>query len=508
MIVKTKRVRQNKSTGDKGTNNTYNNNYSHPNFVRAEVQAMQPVWQTIQDCLEGELKVKAKGNKYLPMPNANDLSIENVHRYNDYKTRAVYYNATWQTFAGLLGEVFTKDPLIELPEGLQVIATNVDGSGIDMAQLTKVCVGKVLPYGRSGILVDYSDNTGAVTQTDLQSGNARATLRAYDPWDIINWRYDIDNSNLRKLSLVVLRELYILIDTGFSYITAIQHRVLRLRDGIYTSQIYRNNMAFTDEIIPTDFTGEPFNEILFQFIGAENNTADIDKPPMYDIASINIAHYRNSADYEESAFLIGQPTPYVTGLTESWVKNVLKGGFHLGSRSAIPLPAGATAGILVAAENGLIKEAMEHKERQMVAFGAKLVEQRTVQRTATEAGLEASAENSTLVTIVRNVTHGLTNACKWASRFMGTNENEIKFELNTDFALSKLSPDEQKQLIANWQSNAISWDEMRTGLRKGNIPIGDDKIARQAIDKEKQTQLDTQVKLNSSIKPAMNPKGN
>ena len=60
---------------------------------------------------------------------------------------------------------------------------------------------------------------------------------------------------------------------------------------------------------------------------------------MYDLAVLNIAHYRNSADYEESCFVTGQPTVWASGLTEAWVEDVLKGELRLGSFGGIPLPA-------------------------------------------------------------------------------------------------------------------------------------------------------------------------
>jgi hypothetical protein len=146
------------------------------------------------------------------------------------------------------------------------------------------------------------------------------------------------------------------------------------------------------------------------FIGSENNDANPDNPNMYDLASLNIAHYRNSADYEEACYIVGQPTPVLTGLTEQWYKDILGGCVNFGSRGGIPLPVGASADLLQASENTMIKEAMEIKERQMVALGAKLVEQKQVQRTAFETKVEATSEGSILSSSAKNV----SNAFVWA----------------------------------------------------------------------------------------------
>lgn len=458
-------------------------------FVRDEVKKLSKQWSLIKDCVDGETAIKAKTTTYLPHPsNSGFLTEEDVARYNSYLTRANFYNATKQTVQGLLGQVFTREPLIETPANLELLVKDVDGSAIDLVQLSKIAVNRTLVYGRSGILVDYSSSSDILTQQELESNGARPVLRIYNPWDIINWRYEVDNSNKRRLALVVLKEEYVIFDDEFSYTTATQYRELRLVDNMYRIRIWRSNGKLyqpVSEIYPTDISGKAFNNILFSFIGAENNTADIDNPPMYDLASINIAHYRNSADYEESVFMVGQPTPIVTGLDESWVKNVLKGGFRLGSTVAIPLPKNADCKLIVASENGLVKEAMDHKERQMVALGAKLVEQRQVQRTATEAGIEASAESSTLVSVANNVSQAITQALVWANEFQSSNNTEIKFILNTDFALNKMTTGELAAIVKSWQDGAISWNEMRSNLRKGNIELTDDKLAKTEIDIEK-----------------------
>ncbi len=91
--------------------------------------------------------------------------------------------------------------------------------------------------------------------------------------------------------------------------------------------------------------GTNWDRIPFSPIGSENNDPMPDKPPMEDLAHLNIGHYRNSADYEEACFIAGQPTPWASGLTEDWVKDVMKGTMYLGSRGIIPLPVNGACGL-------------------------------------------------------------------------------------------------------------------------------------------------------------------
>jgi hypothetical protein len=198
------------------------------------------------------------------------------------------------------------------------------------------------------------------------------------------------------------------------------------------------------------------------------------------MANLNIAHFRNSADYEDACFIAGQPTPYFAGLTTEWVKNVMKGKAYLGSRGGIMLPKGGTAGLLQATANSMPKEAMEHKEKQMVALGAKLVEERTIRRTATESRQDEASETSILSSSTKNVNVAYNNALTWASQFAG-GSTEFEFEINSDFDLSSMTPNERQQLIQEWQSEAITWKEMRTALRRTRVVFQDDEAAKTNI---------------------------
>jgi hypothetical protein len=223
-------------------------------------------------------------------------------------------------------------------------------------------------------------------------------------------------------------------------------------------------------------------EIPFEFIGATNNDSTVDDAPLYDLAELNIGHYRNSADYEEASFIVGQPTPWFSGLTEDWVENVFKGKIMLGSRAAVPLPENAQAGLLQVNANIMPMEAMKHKEAQMVALGARLVENRQVRRTLGEVKDSNAAETSILASCANNVSSAFTQALVWAGMFMGAG-GDVSFKLNTEFALTSMAAEERNALIADMQAGAISWTEVRTALRRAGVASSDDNAAKTEIQK-------------------------
>lgn len=462
------------------------------NYTREEVTALSPRWELVRDCLSGEKAIKDKRTKYLPQPNAADTSDENLKRYEAYVCRANFFNVTARTLKGLAGQVFARDPVLTIPTQMDVIANDIDGAGVSLDQQARKALSHVLAHGRAGLFTDYPKTDKPASVADLASGNIRPTVTLFDPWDIINWRVATIGSK-KLLTLVVISEKEVVDDDGFEQKWDNYYRVLRLMNGIYQSEIWYfdenlNDFVLDELVVPLDGAGKPWTEIPFTFIGAENNDPTPDLPPLYDLATLNIGHYRNSADYEESCFIVGQPTPWFSGLTKEWVDEVFKGVVQLGSRAAVPLPESGAAGLLQAAPNSMPFEAMEHKEKQMVALGAKLVEQQQVQRTATEAGMEEASTTSLLATCAKNVSHAYTCALAWAGTFIGVKNAEseegksISYELNTDFDISRLTPQDQAQVIASWQANAITDEEMRDNLRRGGIAYEDDQKWRDSIE--------------------------
>ncbi len=461
--------------------------------VREEVSRLVPKWTLIGDCIMGQEAIKSAGVKYLPKPNAADLSTANTARYDSYLKRAVFYNITRRTLDGMVGQVFSRDPIVIMPEKMKPLVTNLDGAGVGLDQQSRKTLGYVMAYARAGLLTDYPTVEGNTTVAELNSGMIRPTITLHRPHDIINWRYTTRGA-ISKLELVVIKENYPFGDDGFEVTHKQCWRVLRLRQiegrDTYTVEVYvfdeENNVFITHKpessVLKSD--GTPWDEITFEFVGILNNNAIPDEPPMYDLATLNIAHYCNSGDYEDSCYMVGQPTPYFTGLTQQWVDQVLKGSIQMGSRTAVPLPQGATAGLLQVNPNSMPFEAMKHKEALMVALGAKLITQSNVQKTLGEAQLNESTDSSILSTATKNVSMAYTKVLKWAAEMYGIGLIEldkVSYSLNTDFPAARLTPAERQQLILEWQAESITFAEMRAGLRRAGVATEDDEKARTDI---------------------------
>lgn len=464
-------------------------------YIRPELEQMLPAIRLVEDVIGGPTVVKDHKETYLPKPDPTNKSPENKERYSQYIDRAQLLGATPQTLEALMGQVFAKDPVTTFPTGLDLLETDVDSKGKSFDTLCKEGLRMIFKQSRVGFFIDYpqkrvpeGDENKVLSKADVEANGLRPRIIIYASDKIVNWRTDSDG-----LVMVNLKEEYQVDDDGFKQSTACRYRKLYLKEKICICEIWQkteggNGWEVTETTIPLDSKGQPFSEIPFVFAGWRDNGPNPDPIPLEALARLEIAHYRNSADYEESCYICGQPTPVFAGLTEDWVNNVMDGTVRLGSRAAVPLPDGGSATLLQAAPNSMPKEAMELKELQMSKIGAKLIEPTAGARTATEATLDASAESSILGSAAKNLSTALEAAIGYAALYVGIEipegegqEEVLSIELNTDFSFYRVSAQERQVLMAEWQGGALTFEEYRFNLKKAGVAYLDDEAAKDQI---------------------------
>lgn len=467
-------------------------------FTRKEYQDMLPIWQQVDRVCAGEKAVKAAGEDYLPKPNPLDKTDANKKRYDQYKLRAVFYGATARTLEAMVGLVYRRKAQLTTP--IKGIDMDVDGAGVSIYQQSQAVLESVMKGGRHALWVDNPDlkqfegngiaDAANPKKKELEDLGIRPTILERDAMCVINWRTAMIRGKL-KLTLVVLSEVaQEVTEDGFGLKDIKQYRVLRLGQS-YSVEIWREKergkWEIDSEYSPLMGNGKPWTEIPFTFVGAKNNDADVDKAPLYDLSVLNIAHYRNSADYEESVFLTGQPTLVATGLDQTWAdKYFADGKAYLGSRGGLPGPEGSSFDLLQADPNTLAKEAMDQKEKQMGALGGRLLTKGEAVKTATEAQGDQESEHSVLSLGAENVSSGYTQALKWAEMFVdekAISKEDTEFLLNTDFLSARLDPQMIAALISAFQSGKLPESDLYAAFRQGGLidPEKDDEAINDEI---------------------------
>ena len=398
-------------------------------------------WIKTRDACKGSVAVKSKKSQYLPVPDAetNPMGIDSI-RYKQYLNRAVFTNYTGRTKNALVGAAFRKKPIIELPDGLEYLIDDATGDGLSLEQLAKDELNNLLETGRSLLLVDYPQTEEGMSSEQVSILNLTASIIPYKAEAVINWKTEVI-AGRNMLTLIVLEEPYLENSDEFSHESKMQYRVLRLKEEGYCQQIYRDNEPYTEEFYPRKSDGSVFDYIPVTFVGSQNNDSTIDNAPLSDIADVNMAHYKNSADYEESCFITGQPTLFIThSLTQEQWNEYNPKGIKIGSRAGHVLGDTGSANLLQANPNNLVMEAMKAKEQQMVAIGARIITDRGGNETAEGARIRFASENSVLGDIVGNLSSAIKSCIYWVGEFMGVDTDECVFIINREFYDKMVDP--------------------------------------------------------------------
>lgn len=461
-------------------------------------------WSMVRDAVEGEYAVKAAGPTYLPL-----LTGQGTDAYNSYKMRGLFFEATRRTLNGLVGMVTRKAPSVEANQ------TTVDGflqtltkDGQSLNALASIVMRETLMLNKYGLLADLP----SVITTD-----AEPWLVGYAAESMINWKFGLDEDGRKILVRMVLEEDYEQMDPEdrFKVDHKKQWRVLELlpreiaeidnmptqRGGIAqilpvqpagTNMIYRvqvwrlkkdsaikadaagasaEEFILFEEFFPA-FQGNAMVKIPFVIVTAEDEDKEDQKPPLEGLSSVNMSHYRSSADLEHGRHFTALPTPYVIGLAEQQELTI-------GSSKAWMI-AGVSAnevkvGMLEFEGQGLsaLEHAMEEKQAQMAILGARLLEESKKASEAFETHqLRAAGEHSILASVTTGVSEGINEALailvEWDPSL-----GEMTLQLNTDFIVIGMDPTMLTSMVAALQGGRMSFKTFFFNMQqRGMYPDG------------------------------------
>jgi hypothetical protein len=448
-------------------------------------------WELINKIVKNDAKDEIR---YL---DPYDLSEENTTRNIRYRDDAVLVNFTALTLEGLAGLIFRKPPKTRLPRELDYLKEDAAEDGRTLNQVAHDIIVEQIKLGRVFALVDFprSENDLETRENDLH-----AKISLYEASDVDNWSVARINGKL-QLNMVKIHECKPRIQAdGFTWLNEERWRVLRLEPKTPKSKkyIYRQYLYHSDGNIdmvePKDFNGNHWDVIPGGFAGAQNNSAKVNKSPLYDIVLLNRQHYRNSADLEESGHVVGQPTLILKvsmGAEDFAAAN--PNGLKLGSRAAYNVGPEGDAKFLQVNPNQLIAEMMKQKEHQAAFIGARLIAPAGGRETAEAARMRFGSSNSALAHLVDNANVFVNQLLKWIARFEGANEKLIQFKLNNVFFDENIDPQVVMQGIMMVNEEILPRSTIQNYAR--NVGYVDEDITNEELDRE----IEKTSKLNRDL---------
>lgn len=416
--------------------------------ICSQYSAQAPRWCVCRDTIEGEDIVKARGEDYLPMASGKDCESRKK-RYEAFKMRTPYVNFVGGAHGIMHAMIFRRSPTVRVEDSFKQSGrlNDVDGKGNSLYQFASDSVEDLLKTGFGAWLLDQPYAPEGLTKYDAEKLGLRPYLTYYPAEKIINWIYD-NSTGTKKLKLVVLREDVDVYTDEFTCVNRPRYRVLKINDeGFYEQQIYTPVFKtvsgvetiedMTVEIVPVFVNGEQIDYIPLVFLPYEKP----EKPPLYDLAMLNIHHYQLSADYTNGVHMTTVPTGYITGYTprddDSDDDITLGGDAFLTEENS-----DAKFGVLSFSGEGLehCEKAIDKTEAQIAGiFMKNIAPDKKTSETAESAYVHRSGENAKLATFARNVSGKLSQLIKWYEEWCGYT-GLVEIHLNYDYETMSLDP--------------------------------------------------------------------
>jgi len=440
-----------------------------PEFAHPDYAYWAPEWSLLRDTFLGEVEVKRKGVIYLPR-----LETQDTDEYQAYLDRAVFYNMVGRTVSGMIGTLFRRPAKFTgVPQRLEKGLKKIGKSNESLELVVKLVAQEIIHMGRVGVLLDMDAN-----------GSAPPYLCSYISENIVDWEtMDIDGRCV--LSKIVLREIKISrASQGQSRQYFTTYRICKLVESsetsngwAYVQEVYENEGADASiDAAPSNvFTpknrGVPFSYIPFVFFGPYTNGPDVEKSPVYDIATLNLSHYRSYAHLEHGRFFTGLPIYYVqvNGASD-------KSEYHLGPSTVWEVGPNEKPGVIEFNGHGLkfLESALDQKEQQVSSLGGRLLGFRSGSTAESDnvAKTKERNEQSTLLNVSSTLDTGFTQLLQWWLVWQDVPAAEAEkalVESNKDFLFDNISAREFRAIHAMYTDGILPIEVVHDYLRRAEV---------------------------------------
>tara|TARA_Y100000592_G_scaffold36397_1_gene57731 strand:- start:510 stop:1916 length:1407 start_codon:yes stop_codon:yes gene_type:complete len=438
---------------------------------------MQSHWGIIEDLVEGNSKIRGKARVYLKQePREEDES------YDVRLSRSVcppYYIQMERMLAGML----TRKPvrLSDVPEVIeeQLFDTDLEGNNLTnfIYNISRLCI----RYGHVGVLVDAPAEGG------------RPYWIPYTPRDIIGWRTEIQNG-LRQLTQLRLTERIVKPKGLYGEETIEQIRVLE--PGIF-KLFQRNNDGDFKKVEEgnTSLDFIPFSIAYSNKVGIFES-----RPPLEDIAELNIKSYQIQSDYDNQLHISAVPMLAFFGFPAAAEE------VSAGPNEALSLPEGSSASYIEPNGNSFQaqKERIDKLEYQINNLGlAAILGQKMSAETAQSQIIQRSQGDSTMMVLSQQIQDLIDNCLKFHAAFENQSVAGTSF-VNRDFTDTSLQPAEVDVLLKIYGQGVIDQEELLKKLVEGEI-LSEDFDIESMLDR---TQLGDLRETNQNVNNILNQEEN
>lgn len=469
-----------------------NANNPDPSKLSSAARVMAPRLAMMSALMGGTEMMRAAAREYLPQ---YDAETDTNYRYR--LERAVLLNMLKRAVETLAGKPFSKPVQVkDFPPEMEELIEDVDSNCNHISTFARNVFQDALVNGLTHILVEYPDLSEE--QPETLAEEREMAIRPYFchiPNSAIIAAYaEVVNGKERLTHVRILEE-----ETrrdGFDEVTITRIRVLEPGRWELWRKVDKRWEKETEGV-----TTLP--EIPLLTFYAEREDFMIARPPLTDLAHLNIAHWQSASDQRNILTLTRFPLLAGKGLNEEeanvqigpnkLLTSISKDGeFYYVEHSGAAINAG--------------RQDLEDLKSEMAIMAVDLM-RRTGTVTATEKAIDTAQSTSALQDMTIRFADFIESGFEVAAQWMGLKHFEGSVAISTEFGLAANAQTDLTTLIELRRMKELSHEQFIIELKRRNL-ISDDFDTEADLEKlklEEDRQLELDMMKNELL--GLNPDG-
>ena len=453
---------------------TYLGGGDNPFSKTRAVLDMTKSWEIMKAVTNGTEYLRDNSEAFLPLEPREDYDA-----YLSRVNRSVFSPYTQRLVRAATGLILRK-PITVLgdPYWTDVFVKDVDGCGSDLDEYARRLLICALTYGHSNTLVDFPAPTGARSLAEERNQNRRPYWIEVDPANIYGWRLDRE-VNYGKLIQVRIAEQAVVPEGEFGEKVFDQIRVIEPGQyKIFRKKETTKDMYTQDESFAGNFDS-PANEKDYELVeSGEFSLGEIplvtvyagktdtmtSKPPLLDIAYLNLAHFQRQADLIHSLHVASQPLLVMEGWDDQTKDMAISVNYAMATQPGNKVYYVEPAASAFEAQAAEIQEL----QLQMATLGiSTLSQQKFVAESADARRLDRVDTNSMLSMVSLDLEQKMQKAFNLSADYLGLEPPEIK--ISRDFDIDRLIGQDITALTSLFDQQVIDREEFREILVQGEV---------------------------------------
>lgn len=440
-----------------------------PSTPSSAYKEMCATWQRIDDILAGPDCIRKKNERYLPKYEAEDAK-EYARRLQTSPWRPEFDDI----LRTLASKPFGKDVALvgSASEPMKALAEDIDGCGNNLTAFARTVFRGGIARGMHAILVDYPTMSQSATLADERASGARPYWVSIKADDILALYTTFVNGR-EVVTHVRLKERETVRD-GFDEVCI--DRVRILEPGRW--ELWENRSEDGYQMIANGVISLPQVPLALFWTGERQGSQQI-KPPLNDLADMQIELYRALSRHEETLTYAGSPMLQGRGIAAPREGDT---EFAVGPKRILFAPPGVDGGQTgwdyVSPDASTLDAGAAHIDKiqaDMRRLGMQPLTQMTGTVTATSTSVEAAKAHSTVQAWALNLKDVLEQAFVFTAQWMNQADSP-EVEVSTDFSVVPFAQAPLQALKEARASRDIDQETYLNGLKRFDVLAPDSDV--------------------------------